>query len=425
MPYIKVDTRRLSNFGNVASSTRSRVGNIKSSFSSIGSSLDWDVKACSGINRTISQINNELSGEMSSLRRIETFFDLAVRKYNDAEKSKEKLSKIPQTRRVSTLGPGGRISNITKNVALLSVFKNNKVSVAKQIKIPEDFGEKVGDLFFGIAKKFGVVGSVISIVEDEYSFFNKIKKGDYIGAVSSFGQVAKGTYKTVSKVIKKGINMAKVSPMLHWTTQAKSWGKTLLGFDNYFNPKTVGVASKASKTTTRIYNNMQKTFDFEFGKITKADVVISCIFNAFDNYSEAKSGEISGGRAVIETVTETAIDVVVDAALWAGTAAILAGVAGTAAVPAIAIAAVTVAAKWLLDITANAITGRDDGFTEIVSDGLIKIGQGIGNAAKKVANTVAPVIRNTCSTVISKTGEFFGNVKNGVNNFFGKLKFAF
>lgn len=424
MPYIKVDTRKLSNFGNVISSTRSRAGNIKSSFSSIGSSLDWDVKACSDINRKISQINNELSGEISSLKRIESFFDMAVRKYNDVEKSKDNLSKIPQTK-VSSTNSRTSISTSNANMVLRAIFKTNKISNATQFKIPEEFKEKVGDLLFSITKRLGVVGSVIGILDNENSFINKIIDGDYIGAVSSFGQVAKGTYKTVSKVIKKGINMAKVSPMLHWTTQAKSWGKTLLGFDNYFNPKTVGVASKASKTSTRIYNNMQKTFDYEFGKISKSDVVISGILNAIKNYSEAKSGEISAERAVIETVTETAIDVVVDAALYAGAAAILAGIAGTAAVPVIAIAAVSVATKWLLDITANAITGRKDGFTEIVSDAIIDFGQCIGNAAKKVANTVAPAIRNTCSTVINKAGEFFGNVKKGVNNFFGKLRFAF
>ncbi len=419
MPYIKVDTRRLSDFGNAASSSKSRVGNIKSSFSSIGSSLDWDVKACSGINSAIRQINNELSSEMSSLGRMESFFHMAVRKYNDAEKSKDKLSKIPQTRRASALVHGGNIKNKTGNVVLLSIFKTNRISMAGQIEISDDIKDKVKSLLLKISKKAGIVGSLISIADDESSFFKKIQEGDCAGVISSLGILGKSTYKTISKVIKKGANMAKVSPMLHWTTQAKSWGKTLLGVENYFNPKTVGVASKASKTSTRIYNNFQKTRTYEFGKITKADVVISGVFNAFKNYSEMKSGKIDAQRAVAETITETAIDVVVDAALYAGIAAVLAGVAGTAAVPALAIGAVVVTTKWFLDIATNAITGTDGGFTEYVSDKILDFAEYAGDAVKKVKNAVVSSVVKTCSNI------FLRNAKNTVSCLLNKLSFSF
>lgn len=418
MPYIKVDTKKLATYGNVVSSTRGSVSNIQSSFYSIGNSLDWDVKDCADINRRIRQINNELTNEIASLKRMESFFQMAVSKYNAAEKEEDKLPKIPKIMRLAP-----RRISMTKNntnVALLSILKSNNISTAKQVNISDKCVEKVKDLLFDIVKKTGVVGSVIGIVDSENSVINKIREGDYIDAVSKFSKMAKNTYKTVSKLTKKVTNMAKVSPMLHWSTQAKSWGKTLLGFENYFNPKTVGVASKASKTTTRIYNNFQKTITHEFGNITKSDVVISGIIRGIDNIGEWRKGEITWDRAIAETITETAIDVVLDAALTAGVAAILAGIAGTTAVPAIAIAAVTVTAKWFLDTVTNAVTGTDDGFIEFVSDGLIDMGQTIEKYKKKATSAVVSHIRNACINTFGKN--CFGTVTNAVSSLFVKRR---
>lgn len=135
MPYIKVDTKKLATYGNVVSSTRGSVSKIQSSFYSIGNSLDWDVKACADINRRIRQINNELSNEIASLQRMETFFQMAVSKYNAAENEKDKLSKIPK---ITRLAPH-RIS-MTKNntnVALLSILKANNISSVKQVNISD------------------------------------------------------------------------------------------------------------------------------------------------------------------------------------------------------------------------------------------------------------------------------------------------
>jgi len=419
VPYIKVDTRRLSNFGNVASSTRGRVGNIKSSFSSIGSSLDWDVKACSGINRTISQINNELSAEMSSLRRIETFFDLAVRKYNDAEKSKEKLSKIPQTRRVATLGPGGRMNNTTKNVALLSVYKNNKATITSQVKVKED--SEWTKLLKKIAKKAGFAGSIYGILSGESETIQHIKDGEYAKAMQSFAGVAKGVIKTVPKIFDKYGKMKKASHLLTPMQKLKNWGKSIVGLDDM-----IKAPSKASKVTSRIYNNMQKLDIKKLGKVTKCDVIISSIVSIIGNASEYMEGKISAARAAAETIGETVIEIGKTALLYkvVGVAATaVASAAGIAAVPAIAVAGAVVVISWGIDKLTEKLTGKN--FTEWLSDGIIDVASYVGKSVKQVANTVVPAIRNTCTNVINKAGEFFGNVKNGVNNFFGKLRFAF
>lgn len=135
MPYIKVDTKKLASYGNVVSSTRGSVSRIQSSFYSIGNSLDWDVKACADINRRIRQINNELSNETASLKRMEAFFQTAVGKYNDAEKEKDKLSKIPKMKS-SIVQSDISVDKRNTSFVLLSIMNANNVLSVKQANIP-------------------------------------------------------------------------------------------------------------------------------------------------------------------------------------------------------------------------------------------------------------------------------------------------
>ncbi|MBQ8002170.1 MAG: hypothetical protein IJ297_01865, partial [Clostridia bacterium] len=189
MPYIKVDTRRLSGFGNTSAAARGRVGSIKSSFSSIGSALDWDVKACSGINRTIGQINNELSNEMASLKRMEAFFDMAVRKYNDADEAKPEAKKV-HTSSVQKIVPGN-FRSTTKNATLTSILKSNNIVKAGLVKVNKEDNAFV-ELIKKIALEVGVVGSVTGLIDAAY----KASKGQYIDAVETFGDMVKGAAKT-------------------------------------------------------------------------------------------------------------------------------------------------------------------------------------------------------------------------------------
>ena len=58
MPYIKVNTNKISRYSNDINSVYTRVNRIKSEFASIGYSLDWDIKSASGINNRIKTIEN-------------------------------------------------------------------------------------------------------------------------------------------------------------------------------------------------------------------------------------------------------------------------------------------------------------------------------------------------------------------------------
>lgn len=94
MPYIKVDTKKISNYSNEINAISTRVNRIKSEFSVIGFSLDWDIKAASGINSRIRTINSELSAERSGLNNMKSFLISSATKYNNVENKNSKSRKI-------------------------------------------------------------------------------------------------------------------------------------------------------------------------------------------------------------------------------------------------------------------------------------------------------------------------------------------
>ena len=140
MPYIKVNINKINGFGNVTSQTRSKVNHIQSSFYSTGSALDWDIKACASINSQISKINNELSKEIASLKRMESFFALAAKKYSNAELEK----KAPQIARENViytrLVPGSTLNDMRK-YQILNLF-NKTIKPAKKVNV-NHFSERI------------------------------------------------------------------------------------------------------------------------------------------------------------------------------------------------------------------------------------------------------------------------------------------
>lgn len=119
-----------------------------------------------------------------------------------------------------------------------------------------------------------------------------------------------------------------------------------------------------------------------------AGTIFSGIVNAFTNYQEYADGEISAGRAVMETIGETAADIVIGAAVGAAVAAVI----GTAA-PAVVAGGISVAVVWASDCLVKwATNGEKDGLSELISDTVLDVGEYVGerisNAAQNIANAV-------------------------------------
>lgn len=142
--------------------------------------------------------------------------------------------------------------------------------------------------------------------------------------------------------------------------------------------------------------------------------VLSFAGSAVDNYEEYKSGEISGGRAVAETVTETAVDIGSDMLITAGVTAGAAALGVTAA-PAVVVGGVAVAAKWGLDCLCESLW--DKSFTETVSDGLLDMGEAVVSGAGELVSDVASGAGKVCEAVADSVGKAATAVTDGVKSF--------
>ena len=113
------------------------------------------------------------------------------------------------------------------------------------------------------------------------------------------------------------------------------------------------------------------------------------IANGFSNAEEYQNGEISGGRAVAETISETLIDIGKDALITAGIATGLAAIGFGA--PVIVVGGVATIVSVGLDWVCEQFTGKS--VTENISDGLLdgltKIGENLTGAISNVGNAVS------------------------------------
>ena len=137
---------------------------------------------------------------------------------------------------------------------------------------------------------------------------------------------------------------------------------------------------------------------------------LSLLANGFSNYEEYSKGEISGGRAVAETVVETGVDIVKGAAITAGVAAGIAALGISA--PAVVVAGTAVAVSAILDYGSKQIFGK--GVTELVSDAIVDGGEMLVNGVKQAASSIGNAVKDT----------FTGAVKS-IGNIMPKWKWSF
>lgn len=114
-------------------------------------------------------------------------------------------------------------------------------------------------------------------------------------------------------------------------------------------------------------------------------VALSVVTNGFSNYDEWKTGKISTGRAVAETIGETVVDWGKNALIGAGVAAGFAA-AGIAA-PALAVGAATVAVSVAADWACEKVLGK--GVTEAVSDAVLDGAEWVGSKAKSIGQGIS------------------------------------
>lgn len=286
-----------------------------------------------------------------------------------------------------------KASNIYSNCEATVIDKSEvlvkeleKSLEAKDTNLPnycvEDDSDNKYKFIIDLLGKAGLLGSAISVAD---SGVKAIKSGKWSDAL----KLVKSGYKAFDKYSKtyKNIKLFKNFKPSKGTIKA-IWKNKFLGLDDYFKASGITV-SKAKSFSTRWYNNFQKIKDSELKGLTKKTAIvgtaISAIVNGISNYEEWKCGEISGVRAVVETVTETAVDVGVGAAIGIGVGTAIATVCGGA--PVIAVAAGTMLVSAGLDKATNALTGGEyDSFTEFASDKIIDGAEFVADKAVDVYN---------------------------------------
>lgn len=177
--------------------------------------------------------------------------------------------------------------------------------------------------------------------------------------------------------------------------------KRLFGLDAI--KPSYGKWSGATKWKTRFKNNFYKQdglFDgFKAGGkkavLEGAGVALDLFANGLSNYDEYKRGDISKGRAVAETVVETAVDFGKD---WLIGTAVAAGIAAVApAAPVLVVGAATVAVSMGLDFVSKkityALTGEAKGLTEVISDAALDLAGAACKAAKKAGDKVKAIVK--------------------------------
>ena len=155
-----------------------------------------------------------------------------------------------------------------------------------------------------------------------------------------------------------------------------------------------GLASKASKDVPKtIWESLGKEADkYKLGKATNvsgkvavaakwAGGAVTVASTAYDNLVVNKEGN-STGRAIAETIGESAVKIV-GGALITSAAAMLGG-------PAIVTAGVAVGATWLINRAFEAATGKDA--AEAISDFVLDTGKALYDGAKTVAQNVGNAI---------------------------------
>lgn len=194
-----------------------------------------------------------------------------------------------------------------------------------------------------------------------------------------------------------------------------SWAKEIFGL----NPDTA-LKSIESEILSDIGRTQKFKYGFQAGiKDTLEDfstgvgrakqiggIILSGAVNAFENREEYKRGEISAGRAVAETITETAVDwgkdLLIGAAVTAGFAA-----AGIAA-PAVAVGAATVAVSVAADWVCEKVCGKK--LTEAVSDAILDGAEKVVDGIKTGAKVVKEGVDAFWKSAASGWNAFMGNV---------------
>ena len=394
MPYIKVDLQKISEYSSTVQSIQNRVNRIRSDFSSVGNSVDWDVKSSSNIQRRLSAISSELNAEKSSLNKM----------VNHLSNAKNQYSQLDTKNQMKTQSDVGVATPASK----LTVTFNSPFKYVDTKSLLKDTIKTGGTIYSAFKAGFFKSGFDIKQVGDYIRIYGQRKPRAAFSAPQG-NRVKVGSDAYYSKGYALWYKDASLADKLK--SSFSGFGKDTFGLVNSagkFNVgAAIGYAGIAYDTITNIVGNVKSgastakiaadaTTDVAKGlgsmAVTAAGVKIGAAIGSFIPIPGV--GTLVGG-VIGGAVAGFAYNYIVDGGLQIGGKSI---------------------AGWVS-------TGLETAYNA-VGDAVKSGAQAVANVAKTVANTVSTAAKETVkavSNVAKSVGNAVSSAAKSVKNFFGKL----
>lgn len=338
------------------------------------SNLGMRVKSSERINARIKNCIEELEREGISLRDLDRILGEALKLYNAAEKEGQ-LSANKLKTPIEAYFTSPQIFDYIKNI--IGEFGDVGSAVSNIIGILALITGgtyTVKELISGLKGAFSTSKDIIKIFET----YNKYKAGEK-GIIDFFGLGAANLADGIS--------------------QTAAWTEKLSGtFVDKLNP----------------FEKMDSGVHIAQNGLKAAGWVLTVAGNAISNKEEYESGAISAGRAVAETVVESAIDIGTGIVVGAAVTAISA----TVGAPVVLVGGVACLGGMAINAVCEHAFGV--GATELVSDAIIDTAENVGKAVGKAADAVGKFADKAAKSV----GNAVSNAGKAVSGWFSKT-FAF
>lgn len=230
---------------------------------------------------------------------------------------------------------------------------------------------------WNLVSKAGIIGSTTSVVGNVVTGSGNLKTGidsaKYVNSIIG----------SAASAIKDGGTSVSWAKYLTGTNNAlkdldlDSFGNT---FKSSWEQQVSGLSLTGAETTAAKVKVASKW----------AGNLLTVAGNAYENYNEMQEDGISAGRAVAETVVESAVDIGVGMAATAVSSAAVGAVAaaiGVTAAPALAVGAVAVGVTWAANGVCKWVTGGKD-LGEVAADFVCDVGEGAVQWAKDIGSSV-------------------------------------
>lgn len=357
MSRIYVNFSGLNNIGDRCKSSALKIESIQLDFQYTVRQLDWDLRFESDIEKKALQLSDKLEEYSCVLKKYKNFIDISYNKYIELESYGNKSIKSDNTK--------------TKQNFLNEFWIN--------------YG------WNGLLSGTGYIKTI-------FDLYNEIKNGkswrDLAGAGINIYQFLSGAAETYNRYKRIG-NAVGTKTAMCW------WAKNIIGL------KPLGRASSAKNIITRFSNNItNKTspFNTQFKNILSdfkgvngvgkavaswGSVFVNGILNWSNNKDEQaeSNSEMSDGRVIAETITETVVDTTMAYGAGIIVGAAITTTLGTVAAPGVVVVAASGAVIAGLNTGVEFFTGQT--MTEWISDTILDTGETIGSAIGNITKNAS------------------------------------